>query len=60
MGSRVCVGQNIALVEVHKFIAQFVRKFNMKLAEPDKLWSTKSQWFAMQSDFSVKLEARQQ
>lgn len=59
MGSRVCVGQNIALVEVHKFIAQFVRKFKVRLADPGKLWGTKSQWFSMQHDFNVKLENRQ-
>jgi cytochrome P450 len=59
MGSRVCVGQNLAVVEVHKLIAQFVRKFDFKLSDPEKLWTTKSQWFSMQCDFNVKLETRQ-
>ncbi|KAH8591714.1 cytochrome P450 [Bisporella sp. PMI_857] len=59
MGSRVCVGQNIALVEVHKFIAQFMHKFNIRLADPEKWWITRSQWFSMQSNFNVKLELRQ-
>ena len=58
MGSRVCVGQNIALVEAHKFIVKFVCKFNFKLADPEKLWTTRTQWFSMQYDFNVKLEAR--
>ncbi|KAH6670576.1 cytochrome P450 [Halenospora varia] len=58
LGSRVCVGQNLALVEVYKFVAQFVHKFDMKLADPQKLWTTKTQWFSMQDDFNVRLEAR--
>ncbi|CZR58774.1 related to pisatin demethylase / cytochrome P450 monooxygenase [Phialocephala subalpina] len=58
LGSRVCVGQNLALVEVYKFIAQFVHKFDMKLADPQTLWTTKTQWFSMQHDFNVRLEAR--
>jgi len=58
MGSRVCVGQNIALVEVHKFIAQFMHRFNVHLADPAKLWTTKSQWFSIQQGFNVILEER--
>jgi cytochrome P450 len=58
MGSRVCVGQNLALIELYKFIAQFVHKFNFRLSDPEKLWTTKSQFAAIQYDFNVKLEAR--
>ncbi|MCJ1301043.1 hypothetical protein MMC08_003842 [Hypocenomyce scalaris] len=58
MGSRVCVGQNIALVEIHKFISQFVRHFDLKLINTERPWVTKSQWVSFQSEFCVKMAAR--
>jgi hypothetical protein len=34
-GSRSCVGMNIALVETHKFISQFVHYFEIELADKE-------------------------
>lgn len=58
MGARSCVGRNIALVEIHKFIAQFFRHFDAKLVNEEKPWVTKSQWFATQKDFMVTIQDR--
>ena len=58
MGSRVCLGQNIALVEVYKFAAQFVRHFELEAVDRDKPWTTKSATFVFRSDFWVKLKMR--
>ena len=41
----MCVGQNIALVEIHKFISQFVHHFNLELVNTERPWVTQSQWF---------------
>lgn len=59
MGSRVCIGQNIALVEIYKFTAQFVRHFEVELVDKDHPWTTKSATFAFRSDFWAKLKMRQ-
>jgi hypothetical protein len=37
MGSRSCVGMNIAWVEKHKFISQFVRYFEIELVDKENL-----------------------
>ncbi|KAL1982523.1 hypothetical protein VTN96DRAFT_1248 [Rasamsonia emersonii] len=58
MGSRSCVGKNIALVEVHKFIAQFLRHFDADVVNPERPWVTKSQWFSIQKDFWITNKER--
>lgn len=58
MGSRSCVGKNIALVEVHKYIAQFSRHFDAELVNKESPWVTKSQWFAIQKDFWITIKER--
>ncbi|OQE12327.1 hypothetical protein PENVUL_c001G04696 [Penicillium vulpinum] len=59
MGARSCVGRNIALVEVHKFIAQFFYHFDIEVINKEKPWVVKSQWFAIQKDFWVKIKERE-
>lgn len=59
MGSRSCVGKNIALVEVHKYIAQFFRHFDGEVVNKEQPWKTKSQWFSIQKDFWITLKERQ-
>lgn len=58
MGSRNCVGRNLALVETHKYIAAFVRHFDAEVARPEQPWKTKSQWFALQQDFEIHMTER--
>lgn len=43
MGSRSCVGRNLALGEVHKYIAQFFRHFDEEIVNKDRPWVTKPQ-----------------
>lgn len=58
MGSRSCVGKNLALVELHKFISQFFRRFDASLANPTRPWVTKTQWFAFQRNFWIDIKRR--
>nr|KAK5432287.1 hypothetical protein LTR18_011194 [Exophiala xenobiotica] len=37
-GPRMCVGKNIALVEMHKFLAQFIYNFNFETVDAEKPW----------------------
>ncbi|OQE40057.1 hypothetical protein PENCOP_c006G00339 [Penicillium coprophilum] len=59
MGARSCVGRNIALVEVHKFIAQFFRHFDPEVVNKEKPWVVRSQWFAIQKEFWVTIKERE-
>lgn len=59
MGARSCVGKNIALVEIHKFIAQFFRHFDAKIINEERPWITKSQWFSIQKEFWVTISERE-
>lgn len=58
MGSRSCIGKHLAMVEVHKYIAQFVRSFDAELVNKEKPWNTRTQWFTFRTDFWVKISER--
>jgi cytochrome P450 len=58
MGSRSCIGRNLALVETYKYIAGFVRHFDAELVRSDQPWTTKSQWFAFPRDFDIRMTER--
>lgn len=59
MGSRSCVGRNLAIVEVYKYIASFVLNFDAEVVNQKQPWTTKSQWFSFQRDFWVRLSLRE-
>jgi cytochrome P450 len=58
MGSRSCVGRNLAIVEVYKYTASFLRTFEAEIVNEQQPWKTQSQWFSLQRDFWVKLHLR--
>ncbi|ETN41001.1 uncharacterized protein HMPREF1541_02933 [Cyphellophora europaea CBS 101466] len=58
-GPRMCVGRNIALVEVHKFIAQLFHHFDVQVCDMERPWRIKSFWFAYQHDFQCVLTPRE-
>jgi cytochrome P450 len=58
MGSRSCVGRNLAVVEVYKYVATFVRRFDASIVNTERPWVTKSQWFSFQRDFWIDLRLR--
>lgn len=58
IGNRSCIGRNLALVTVHKYITQFVHRYNATLLNKKEPWRTKSQWFSFQANFWVNLEQR--
>lgn len=61
LGSRVCIGKNISLLEISKVIPQLVRKFDMEVHEgEDENGRLKSRcaWFVRQAQFSVTVKER--
>ncbi|PSN73007.1 cytochrome P450 [Corynespora cassiicola Philippines] len=57
-GPRMCVGRNIALVELHKFLGQFVRNFDFEIANKKNPWRIETYWFAYQRELMMNLTPR--
>ncbi|KEF55246.1 uncharacterized protein A1O9_08900 [Exophiala aquamarina CBS 119918] len=60
-GAHVCLGKNIALLEINKLIPQILRKYRLRLARPNDAgggWSCTSHTFVQQRNFDVFVERR--
>ncbi|KAI9661138.1 MAG: hypothetical protein M1821_009465 [Bathelium mastoideum] len=57
-GARVCIGKNIASVELYKAILMLVRDFEIKPVNPSKLWREESMRFLLKSDMMVTISKR--
>ncbi len=57
-GSRGCVGKNIALLEITKFVPEILRHFDVEWASPKPEWNTFSEWFYKQSDVVLRFTSR--
>jgi cytochrome P450 len=56
-GKRACVGKNIAMLELTKFIPEFFRQFEFKVADAS-LYTITSSWLAVQSGLVGRLSKR--
>ncbi|KAI9897728.1 hypothetical protein N3K66_007584 [Trichothecium roseum] len=52
-GKRVCIGRNIAKLEIWKLMATLLTLFDIKLADPDHEWKCENYWFVYQSDMPM-------
>ncbi|ETS84549.1 hypothetical protein PFICI_02574 [Pestalotiopsis fici W106-1] len=60
VGSRVCIGKNISLLEMQKLIPRVIRKFDLEIDGPrDKTWKTINRWFVKPQDFKVQVVLRE-
>ncbi|KAF7557897.1 hypothetical protein G7Z17_g278 [Cylindrodendrum hubeiense] len=57
-GPRACVGKNLALVEMYKFLSQLLRDFDVEIVNTAKPWNIKTYWFMDQTEFFVRLHTR--
>jgi cytochrome P450 len=57
-GPRMCLGRNIALVEVQKFVAQLFRLFDVQVTDHENPWKMMSHWFVFQSEFWCEIKPR--
>ncbi|KAK6383773.1 hypothetical protein LTS17_003065 [Exophiala oligosperma] len=60
-GAHVCLGKNIALLEINKVIPQILRKYRLTLSHPNDAgggWSCTSHTFVQQRNFDVYVERR--
>ncbi|MCJ1301746.1 hypothetical protein MMC08_004547 [Hypocenomyce scalaris] len=59
MGARTCIGKNISLMEVYKLVPSFLRRFEVRLANPDQEWKLHNAWFVKQLNFNTTFGPRQ-
>ncbi|CAL3970624.1 unnamed protein product [Diplocarpon coronariae] len=57
-GARSCIGKNISIMEMGKFVPQILRQFEMHWASDAPEWTVKTYWFSKQSDLMVRLKTR--
>ncbi|KAH8666053.1 cytochrome P450 [Tricladium varicosporioides] len=58
-GSRACIGKNISLMEIGKFVPQIFRHFDIEWASDKPEWETNTAWFWKQTGILVRLTSRQ-
>ncbi|KAK4223596.1 putative cytochrome P450 pisatin demethylase-like protein [Podospora fimiseda] len=57
-GAHLCLGKNIALMEIYKLVPELIRSFDMELVNSDKDWTVTNLWFNKPSDVNVRVKAR--
>lgn len=58
-GSRVCLGKNIALLEISKLVPELLRRFEVRLVDP-KRYTLRPGWLVLQEGLDVRLTMRDQ
>lgn len=59
-GNRVCLGKNIAYLEVYKLIPTLLQTFTFRLADPsDRHWKVENRWFVNQTGLKVLVRRRE-
>ncbi|KAF2152840.1 cytochrome P450 [Myriangium duriaei CBS 260.36] len=57
-GPRLCIGKNIALLEMTKLVPQLLRHFDIEWASDHPEWQISGYWFAKPKDMFVKMIPR--
>ncbi|KAL2848899.1 cytochrome P450 [Aspergillus pseudoustus] len=56
-GSRTCIGRNLAMFKVFKFVAQLMSRYEVELVDRDAAWKIRSRWFAEIDNCWIRLKA---
>ncbi|OCT45484.1 Pisatin demethylase [Cladophialophora carrionii] len=57
-GARTCLGKNISLMEMSKLVPQLLRRYHVKLADPNAEWELFDYWFVKQEGLRCILSRR--
>ncbi|KAF7187556.1 Pisatin demethylase [Pseudocercospora fuligena] len=58
MGSRSCIGRNVALLEITKAVPELLRRFEFQLLDEDK-WNTRNWLFIMPEKLKMRVRTRE-
>jgi len=56
-GSRVCIGRNVAMLEITKFVPELFRRFAIELVDPRR-YKIHASWLVVQSGLDVHIRMR--
>ncbi|KAM3081914.1 hypothetical protein ACMFMG_004378 [Clarireedia jacksonii] len=54
-GARVCIGKNLAMMQIAPVIVELYRNFDIKLADPGKEWHVSGGWLTRQTEMDMIL-----
>ncbi|KAF4982904.1 hypothetical protein FDECE_17421 [Fusarium decemcellulare] len=57
-GNRICVGRNLATVELHKMTSTLFSRFDIQLDANNKEWAPRWWWFTFVDNIKVKIQRR--
>ncbi|RSL41892.1 hypothetical protein CEP53_012490 [Fusarium sp. AF-6] len=57
-GSRVCIGRNLAQLELYKIVATLINKYEISLVDPEAPWVVTGSWFPRQKGLKCYLKKR--
>lgn len=58
-GSHVCIGRNLALLEINKVVPRLFRDFRFELVHPGRLLKANATFFVVQEGLEVYVERRE-
>ncbi|THV48370.1 hypothetical protein BGAL_0252g00020 [Botrytis galanthina] len=56
-GPRMCIGRNIAIMQISKLVVEFYRRFDAVLTSPERDWSVMGGWVTKQTDMNMLITA---
>lgn len=57
-GARTCLGKNISLLEMYKFVPEVLRRVEFEMVEPRRAWQLHDFWFVKQTGLRVRVKKR--
>ncbi|KAM0804317.1 cytochrome P450 oxidoreductase [Usnea florida] len=57
-GNHLCLGQNIAWMEIYKLVPSLIRTYEISLVDPEKEWTVVNGGVMRQTDFHVRMKRR--
>ena len=57
-GVRTCIGKNISIMEIGKFVPQVLRQFDLEWASEQSEWDTRCYWMHKQGGLIARLKPR--
>ncbi|KEF62553.1 uncharacterized protein A1O9_00526 [Exophiala aquamarina CBS 119918] len=57
-GARTCIGKNISILEMGKFLPQILRQFDIEWASDEPEWKTDAAWLWLQWGLIVRFKVR--
>lgn len=55
----MCIGRNIAMMQIGKMVVEFYRRFDAVLTHPERSWSVMGGWVTKQTDMNMLVTSRE-